>query len=196
MQLCWNFQISGFIAHSCGEVCLKNGRNCDHRCSILCHPGPCPDCTILVDKSCGCGKTKQQVMCSSEVDIICSNQCQKILKCKIHKCSEQCHIGDCKPCEKILQQICYCGKENREIICTFELQGNTNYPCEATCDKILSCGNHKCQERCHSGVCKPCSKDCSLIKTCFCGKNPLKIPRTSCMDPIPSCGLVRELWLY
>ncbi|XP_044750760.1 protein shuttle craft-like [Coccinella septempunctata] len=182
--------VPGFIAHSCGEICLKDRRNCDHRCSILCHPGPCPDCTILVDKSCGCGKTKQQVMCSSEVEITCASQCDKLLKCGIHKCEEKCHIGDCKPCIEILHQICYCKKKSRDVTCSFETKGNEEYSCGGSCEKDLRCGNHKCQRICHSGSCNPCSKDCDIIKTCFCGKMALEVPRKSCLDPIPSCGML------
>ena len=34
--------------HSCGEVCAKPRANCRHKCNILCHPGPCPDCPASV----------------------------------------------------------------------------------------------------------------------------------------------------
>lgn len=180
----------GLIAHSCGEICLRQRRNCEHNCLILCHPGPCPDCTILVDKSCGCGKSKQQVMCSSEVEIICDSLCEKFLECGVHKCYEKCHMGDCKPCEKILHQTCFCEKANRDVTCCFEYQGSTYYSCGDVCGKKLKCKNHECQDICHGGECKPCKRDCSLIKNCYCGKKPLEVPRISCLDPIPSCGLL------
>lgn len=43
-------------AHSCGEVCGRSKDNptpwfiCEHRCTLLCHPGPCPPCTIQVSR--------------------------------------------------------------------------------------------------------------------------------------------------
>ncbi|KAL3282485.1 hypothetical protein HHI36_005668 [Cryptolaemus montrouzieri] len=180
----------GLIPHSCGDVCLKVGRNCSHRCLILCHPGPCPDCTVLINKLCGCGRTEQQVKCSSDIEIVCLNNCEKILECGLHKCDQKCHAGDCKPCEEILKQTCFCGKEDREVACTLEFQGKNNFSCQKPCDKLLSCGNHKCIDVCHEGTCTPCRKDISVIKTCFCGKTLLQIARISCLDPVPSCGLL------
>lgn len=44
------------IAHSCGEVCNRDKVNasehyvCIHRCTLLCHPGPCPSCVALVTR--------------------------------------------------------------------------------------------------------------------------------------------------
>lgn len=62
------------LPHSCGEMCGKKGRTCVHRCTLLCHPGPCPDCEIVVGKSCGCGRTKPMVKCGSEVVIVCNGR--------------------------------------------------------------------------------------------------------------------------
>ncbi|KAK9870469.1 hypothetical protein WA026_008028 [Henosepilachna vigintioctopunctata] len=185
----------GLVPHSCGDVCLREGRNCEHRCLILCHPGPCPDCFVIVKKHCGCGKTEQRVKCCSDVEIVCQNSCEKLLECGLHKCNDKCHEGICKPCDKTLKQICFCEKEHREVKCNAEYKGKQNYSCQSSCGKILRCGNHKCQEICHDGPCIPCKKDVAVINTCFCGKSPLSATRVSCLDPIVSCGMVCQKFL-
>ena len=49
--------------HSCGEICGKklSGADCDHRCLLLCPPGPCPACPQTVSVSCHCGRSKPRV---------------------------------------------------------------------------------------------------------------------------------------
>lgn len=41
-------------AHSCGQVCGRSRTerrpDCTHRCTLLCHPGPCPDCAAQVNR--------------------------------------------------------------------------------------------------------------------------------------------------
>ena len=49
--------------HSCGELCGRKLATsaeslCHHRCQLLCHPGPCPPCPVMVLRSCFCGRTR------------------------------------------------------------------------------------------------------------------------------------------
>ena len=58
------------VPHSCGETCSKNLElfnikieneeyfECKHRCTLMCHPGKCPPCTLKVERICACRKTK------------------------------------------------------------------------------------------------------------------------------------------
>ena len=47
------------IAHSCGKLCgHMRGGSCTHPCNCLCHPGPCPPCSMIIELPCQCGKTK------------------------------------------------------------------------------------------------------------------------------------------
>lgn len=58
------------VPHSCGEMCSKNLElfnikieneeyfECKHRCTLMCHPGKCPPCTVKVERICSCRKTK------------------------------------------------------------------------------------------------------------------------------------------
>ncbi|KAJ8955604.1 hypothetical protein NQ318_001434 [Aromia moschata] len=178
------------IPHGCGEICLRKGRICEHKCTILCHPGPCPDCNIMIEKPCGCGSTKQIVKCSTDIEIVCDSVCNKDLNCGIHNCKSVCHTGVCSPCAETIIQECYCGKQGRKVSCSAEFGGSTQYACEDICGKLLSCGNHKCQKTCHAGSCDTCVRDVSLVHTCPCGKTSLEKPRTSCCDPIPCCDKI------
>lgn len=176
-------------AHSCGQLCQRPF-NCPHRCKLLCHPGPCPKCNNHVLRRCGCGKVERRVRCS-ESPILCGEICGKLLECKIHHCTQTCHIGSCSSCEEIVSQKCHCGKATRDLPCTADTSCEKNYSCQQLCEKVLACGNHKCQQHCHSGNCNLCSKLPSVVKVCPCGKknlNPEEFPRNSCLDPIPSCG--------
>ena len=53
-------------------------------------------------------------------------------------------------------------------------------PCGATCGKTLLCGQHNCQERCHTG---PCPATCRLLvdKSCACGLTQRRMP---CSQPL------------
>lgn len=50
------------IPHSCNEVCAKSlatsgqleGLECKHKCTDICHPGPCHPCEALVNRTCNC----------------------------------------------------------------------------------------------------------------------------------------------
>lgn len=178
------------IAHGCDNMCLRKGKNCDHKCNILCHPGPCPECNIMVSKPCGCGLTQQVVKCCSDIKIVCDSICNKLLNCGLHKCTANCHVESCLPCTESIIQECYCGRTGRKVPCNKEHIGKTTFICENNCEKMLPCGIHKCQKQCHHEPCTPCETDVNLIKYCYCGKTPLETPRLSCLDPIPCCDKI------
>ncbi|VVC43241.1 Zinc finger, RING-type,R3H domain,Zinc finger, NF-X1-type,Transcriptional repressor NF-X1, R3H domain [Cinara cedri] len=182
--------------HSCGQVCGLQKKNayeeyddCHHKCTLLCHPGPCPRCVVQVLRKCGCGKTQSYAQCGQSSPILCKNKCFKTLKCNNHVCQKQCHSDECGPCDKHCQQVCYCGQSQRQVRCTQENALVVYYNCEKLCNKKLVCGNHSCQKSCHSGECEPCiALD---IKYCPCGKRTLTqdelANRTLCTLPIPTC---------
>ncbi|KAK6632452.1 hypothetical protein RUM44_007494 [Polyplax serrata] len=188
----WNRQD---CPHSCGEVCGKSFRKpCPHRCTLLCHPGPCPQCIATITKSCGCQKITKTVQCSSSEVVVCNEICGKELNCLIHTCSKMCHIGDCEECSQIVVQECYCQRNQQEVKCTIEVIGCDKYSCGNICEKNLSCGNHKCPVVCHKGECPGCQSMPGTIRFCPCGKTEVKSllehERNSCTDPIPTCESV------
>ncbi|XP_076361940.1 uncharacterized protein LOC143252933 isoform X2 [Tachypleus tridentatus] len=183
--------------HSCGEMCGKQRllSFCQHRCTLQCHPGPCPPCTMMVSKKCECGKTKKNVRCNQSETLTCSGVCNKKLNCKLHVCSQQCHAGSCPPCQVELEQNCYCGKSFRKVTCTLETNKINRYSCDAPCGKQLDCGNHYCDKTCHPESCGPCTMMPEVVTHCHCHKTPIselemENVRNKCTDPVPSCGQV------
>ncbi|KAK9294261.1 hypothetical protein QLX08_011082 [Tetragonisca angustula] len=178
------------IAHSCGEVCGRtlSKNDCPHKCTLLCHPGSCPQCTAMVTKYCGCGRTLQTVQCKTHKLLKCDSICGKDLNCGRHKCQSKCHYGECAKCEKTIEQACHCGKFSNVLICESYIP--PAYACEVICGKSLECGNHVCTKLCHPGACKPCSLTPGKITTCCCGQTPLPDKRQTCLDPIPVCDQV------
>uniref|UniRef100_A0A2P2KQA3 NF-X1-type domain-containing protein n=1 Tax=Rhizophora mucronata TaxID=61149 RepID=A0A2P2KQA3_RHIMU len=167
------------LPHSCGEVCdrpLKN--HCGHFCLLLCHPGPCPSCPKLVKAKCFCGKIEDVRRCGHKL-FSCSNVCNKLLDCRIHKCNEICHDGPCPPCHVRGDYRCRCGKKQEERECC-----ERDFLCENPCKRLLDCGKHVCERGCHSGECGECPFRGK--RTCPCGKRAYEgIP---CDVVVPPCG--------
>uniref|UniRef100_A0A8D8Y9T2 Protein shuttle craft n=1 Tax=Cacopsylla melanoneura TaxID=428564 RepID=A0A8D8Y9T2_9HEMI len=186
--------------HSCGEVCgrdLSRGTTpCGHRCMLLCHPGPCPVCEIVITRYCGCERTNCQLQCGSTKELTCPSVCNKPLNCQQHRCEAICHEGSCQPCTQLLEQKCFCGTNTKSIVCSDNVE--LNYSCESTCGKQLECGNHTCSNTCHPGPCDLCYLIPQFITTCCCGKTLLNAnqKRKSCNDPIPTCTQVCSKTLH
>lgn len=60
--------------------------------------------------------------------------------------------------------------------------------------RLLECGHHECDMVCHAGDCKTCETLPEVVTSCPCGATPLTDLsteiRTSCTDPIPTCGQI------
>lgn len=184
------------VPHSCGEMCGRSrgaSSMCMHRCNLQCHPGQCPPCSATVRRPCPCGKLTRHVRCSQEQEVSCGEPCGRLLNCEIHTCQAQCHAGACDPCARIVQQKCFCGKQKREALCTWESNASSEFSCGDPCGRSLHCGLHTCEEECHFGECAPCPLLPDSVTHCPCGKSPLASiegakPRLSCSDPVPTCG--------
>ena len=187
------------LAHSCGQKCGRS-KTCNHPCRELCHPGKCPPCVSTVDKSCNCRSSFKKVNCKDlGNEFQCSKVCGKLLNCRRHTCVDVCHAGNCDECMERFSLPCYCSQSMKEVPCGNEKQSENNgtigfWACGKKCGRILSCGNHFCEMKCHSGVCEPCTTDALHVRTCPCGKTKLEKlltePRTSCLDAIPTCKKV------
>ncbi|XP_063241650.1 protein shuttle craft [Bacillus rossius redtenbacheri] len=187
----WNRQDT---PHSCGEMCGKSRADkrpdCAHRCTLLCHPGPCPPCLAQVNRNCGCGKISRVVKCGDK-PLLCDAVCEKVLNCGVHKCEKTCHVGECGNCDQTIKQECHCGKEQQEVTCCPASVGVQRYSCGQACGGQLECGNHRCEAPCHPGPCRPCMLAPGAVTHCPCGKTPLGggRARASCLDPVPVCQL-------
>ena len=179
--------------HSCGQLCGRKrpSAGCSHECDSLCHPGRCDPCQLVVTKSCYCGKSSKEVVCSEKVGS-CNEVCGKSLACGRHVCLKVCHEGSCSPCNEILTLKCFC--ESKEITrrCGDTKKSNQEFSCDKTCDRILDCGKHRCQRPCHSASsCPSCPLLSRNLKTCPCGSKPISKEildsRLHCTDPLPTC---------
>ncbi|XP_074658843.1 transcriptional repressor NF-X1-like [Tubulanus polymorphus] len=178
--------------HGCGEVC-KRSRDCPHKCNILCHPGPCPPCNATTTKNCDCGKISKTVKCGLSVNVKCENQCEKQLNCGLHDCANLCHSGPCDPCSQEIKQVCFCGQEECTVLCGTEESLLTSFSCQKVCQKLLKCGEHRCELECHEGDCLQCSLAPDILSHCPCGKTELTSianasRRSSCIDVVPTCS--------
>ncbi|OLN88510.1 FKBP12-associated protein 1-like protein [Colletotrichum chlorophyti] len=194
--------VPGLPPHSCGQTCSKPRATCPHPCSLECHAGPCPPCTLMgPTQSCFCGKHEVTKRCS-ETDYgngwSCKEICGDLLPCGEHFCASPCHSGLCGSCEIPVQARCYCGKEHKEIPCDRrgDLQMSFNYgqvsgsdsevvsedswfdgsfDCGATCGRKYDCGLHACEKTCHpqDELSAHCPSSPNVVLTCPCGKTPL-----------------------
>jgi NF-X1-type zinc finger protein NFXL1 len=84
----------------------------------------------------------------NQSDFQCARRCGKTLECGNHVCEAGCHAGPCGPCPSAGKRTCPCGKETYDgLACTEKAPS-----CGGTCDKLLPCGLHRCQERCVARV--------------------------------------------
>ncbi|CVK93069.1 related to cysteine-rich protein NFX-1 [Fusarium proliferatum] len=200
--------------HSCGQTCSKPRSTCSHPCTLQCHPGPCPPCTVLSPpEPCYCGKHSQRKNCR-DTDYhngwSCRERCGDFLPCGQHECPQTCHPGVCGTCEVPVEAKCYCGRVQKEMLCSkqedicdsFDLASNSwfegSFSCESACGRTFDCGVHRCQISCHSQeeVSAHCPFSPDVVTHCPCGKTPLKElmeePRQTCENNVPHCERVCE----
>ncbi|XP_033118413.1 NF-X1-type zinc finger protein NFXL1-like [Anneissia japonica] len=164
--------------HTCGQTCGKPLKPlCNHQCLLLCHPGACPPCPKTICTSCFCGREAPTLKRCSASQWSCQKPCAAKLECG-HKCDTPCHAGDCPPCPKMSQRSCLCGR-----LATLRSCESLVWQCNCVCGKVLSCGNHTCEEVCHEGKCKGCPR--AENRSCPCGKTKYQLP---CTEDVPTCG--------
>nr|GMC95946.1 NF-X1-type zinc finger protein NFXL2 [Ipomoea batatas] len=176
----------GFKNFSCNGVCKKVLACKTHRCNETCHDGECPPCDAKAVYKCQCGKVKMERQCF-ERDFRCDNPCAELLGCGRHKCERGCHEGECGKCPLQGKRTCPCGKRVYE-----GMSCDVAAPvCGATCDKMLSCGFHRCPERCHRG---PCIETCRIVVTkgCRCGSLRKQVPCYQDLTCERKCLKVRD----
>lgn len=143
---------------TCTSLCMKSLEGCSHVCSSRCHTGPCPPCSIMLVRPCRCGATTRDVRCSEEQvhegsEILCDRPCGALRACGRHQCNRV-----CCPLASLAAATKSKGKKKAgtvlEITALYDNAGW--HECDLVCGKALACGNHRCEERDHRGVCPPC----------------------------------------
>ncbi|TGZ59516.1 hypothetical protein CRM22_009016 [Opisthorchis felineus] len=137
------------IPHGCDEICGKlrtlsgpkdestkylRQTMCTHPCTELCHPGPCPPCVTRVSMTCPCGRIQQSMACGDAPPAPCGQLCSQSLSeigcscaCGIHTCLYSCHADQCPPCPWKLEIVCFCGREEKTVICGSEDAKKINF---------------------------------------------------------------------
>ncbi|KAI9247058.1 hypothetical protein BY458DRAFT_68498 [Sporodiniella umbellata] len=173
---------------TCSSKCNKK-LPCGHLCQDVCHTGECSPCTMTVQVSCRCQMNQFEKTCSEVCEAaggeppLCTRVCKAGRNCGRHQCG-----AVCCPAVKVNGK----SRKGTEFL----------HDCSNTCNKLLSCGIHDCQERCHKGKCPPCLEAVFEDVTCHCNRTRLEPPvrcgtklpdcQYSCIRPNP-CGHVRFL---
>ncbi|KAI3630366.1 hypothetical protein MIR68_011801 [Amoeboaphelidium protococcarum] len=199
-------------AHSCGQQCQKllglqkllqqTSRSlfddssssqlykCPHKCTSLCHAGPCDPCDAMAPPSvcgCYCGKTRLQLKCRYLImdqqalgagqlleQKSCGQQCDKMLSCGKHKCQKSCHAGNCGPCSVTYNVKCYCGQSAKDVLCVSGGLGQQllPYQCGRTCGQAqfpqLRAKKLENQQQSNKMQCENCGDDIVSSKS-MCG---------------------------
>lgn len=188
---CTDLSKEGSAGFTCGAPCGKLLECGQHRCNEPCHAGPCSPCSVLVDARCFCGASEEALSCGEHRRMLLAEE-QRQSRSNASSSSNgleaesaEASAGEGETEGSALGGLFCCGKE---------------------CGRELSCGKHTCKRLCHAGECGPCHLSPSVITTCPCGKHSLQdIPkrrgtvaagtpksseplRTSCTDPVPTCG--------
>ncbi|ORZ13043.1 hypothetical protein BCR42DRAFT_355261 [Absidia repens] len=135
----------------------------------------CPGCqhkrtAIPQGYFCFCGKQQNPNPKHYQTPHTCEELCKRSRKCP-HPCVLPCHPGPCPPCTSMgPTNVCFCGKDRRQARCVDTDYETNAYSCETVCDQRLGCGNHRCEEKCHGGLCPPCTVD-EVHQQCYCGQS-------------------------
>ncbi|CAG8623772.1 8831_t:CDS:10, partial [Acaulospora morrowiae] len=137
----------------------------------------CPGCQnrteIIPDTyQCFCGKKENPPNSRYFTPHSCGEVCGRKRDCP-HDCTQLCHPGPCdRNCYAMGPvQNCFCGRQKLQLLCI-----NTDYSgrsCGSTCEKLLECGKHYCEQKCHDGVCSKC--DVIELQKCYCGRSEREI---------------------
>jgi hypothetical protein len=159
---------------SCGIACEKELKCGHHKCTLGCHPPPCPPCSVRTVVKCFCKQNERLVPCGEDVtSYSCQEWCPYTFECG-HQCQEKCH-------EHLHQSKCHlhpsnlstcpCGKFTIKKLTLGVGRQSCHEPipsCNSICGKKRDCG-HLCTLTCHSGDCPPC--DVMIESSCRCGKS-------------------------
>ena len=164
---------------TCSNTCDKLLSCGQHTCTMPCHHGPCGSCTAVEKVACNCGKDYNDLPCGSP-PFICGKPCGRTQRCGKHQCDTICHGGACPPCDTDPKLVvtCPCGK--------MPVDPSTRKTCEDpvplcgnVCGRVLSCGNHYCDQKCHLGRCGSCTS--KIQAHCGCGSTVAKL---TCKDAL------------
>lgn len=134
------------------------------------HGWSCPSCMKVIKKipreyKCWCRKTTKPVYIGLTPHS-CSQTCGVTLACG-HRCTAICHPGPHPECGSMGPATkCFCGNTSKQLPCI--MTSYNGWSCGKVCNELLPCGQHKCAQRCHKGLCYDCTT--KMSSKCYCGK--------------------------
>ncbi|KAF8909061.1 hypothetical protein CPB85DRAFT_1308246 [Mucidula mucida] len=188
---------------TCQSTCGTPRSTCEHLCQAKCHADECPPCNELVVRPCRCGNVRRSIACGNlhvtveeagitiEVPVLCDKPCTALRACGRHRCNRV-----CCPLASFTSAKNKGKKRGVEPAEIGEEPGGM-HECDLVCGKMLSCGNHRCEDRDHRGPCAPCLRSSFEELICFCGRTVLEPPvpcgtkiqcTYPCVFPPPECG--------
>ncbi|KAH8097069.1 hypothetical protein BXZ70DRAFT_974531 [Cristinia sonorae] len=183
---------------TCQSMCMKTLDGCSHVCSVTCHAGPCPPCSIMLVRPCRCGATTRNIRCSDEragpeSEILCNQPCPALRACGKHQCNRL-----CCPLASLAAMTKGKGKKKATVAPVLDVSDEAGWhECDLVCGKVLGCGNHYCEQKDHRGICRPCLVYSYEDMVCYCGRTILEPPipcgtrivcTQPCPRPRPACG--------
>ncbi|KAI9499963.1 hypothetical protein BX070DRAFT_177497, partial [Coemansia spiralis] len=121
---------------------------------------------------CFCGATRDPEPVRGNVPHSCGRICGRNRgpHCP-HPCPLPCHPGPCPSCTAMApEQYCFCGRLSYQLRCGADYDPvNGVKSCGAVCGEMLGCGEHKCAQTCHPGLCQSCPNEEEQM--CYCGKH-------------------------
>lgn len=178
--------------------------SCSSRCPLLCHPGTCDPCNVMLRMRCHCGHEEKTIKCGTlhpqtaaeariDVDefLSCGDTCGRMLPCGLHKCQKTCHKGDCGDCETVRDKKCYCGRESTSTLCGGANEAQKRHECAGPKDGEKWIGEFACDHPC------PWTYDCGKhteaeLSSATChphtSSEPLPCPRTPAFVTTCPCG--------
>ncbi|XP_065870669.1 NF-X1-type zinc finger protein NFXL2 [Euphorbia lathyris] len=159
----------------CENPCEKLLGCGKHVCERGCHYGKCGQCPHQGKRTCPCGKRVYEGMACDVAIPLCGGTCDKTLSCRLHRCHERCHRGQCiETCRLVVTKSCRCGGLKKEVPCYQDLA------CERKCQRMRDCGRHACRRRCCDGECPPCGEVCGKRLRCKNHKCPSPCHQGAC----------------
>lgn len=170
---------------NCTKVCGKP-LGCGHQCKAVCHTGDCPSCLEKVEITCRCGRTTSSTVCHQGTTEApqCFRVCRTQLNCGRHACEERCCPGEHKAIDRLKRK-----RERRPLNSTARQVDDgfeAEHICMRTCGRLLSCGNHFCENLDHKGPCHTCREAIFEEISCNCGRTVLQ-PPLPCGTKPPPC---------
>lgn len=130
----------------------------------------CPSCmeiTELIPRQykCWCRKTTAPKYYGSTPHS-CGQTCGQELACG-HRCTSGCHPGPHPECCAMGPGVkCFCGEKQAQVPCV--VTPYDGWSCGKVCNELLPCGEHRCNSKCHDGLCYDCKV--SIARLCYCGE--------------------------